>query len=301
MSTIKIDDLHKSYGENKALNGLNLDIEKGEIYGFLGPNGAGKTTAIKMILGLVKPEKGDITILGKDALENSISVREKVGYLPEKLEMYEGLTVNENLKFLCELKGCPNEDIGKLLEEFEIEDWRDKKLKSLSKGMLQRVGFLQTTIGNPDLYILDEPTSGLDPRVRRWVKDKILELNKMGKTIFLSSHILSEVQELCDRVGFIKEGRLIAEGDVDTFFDDLDIYPRLELKINQPIEAFKNIEELDYVHRPRLVDEKLTLYCQEERKMDVIKLFLDKGFEISDFTVKKPDLEEVFVKLTEEG
>lgn len=301
MSTIKIDDLHKSYGENKALNGLNLDIEKGEIYGFLGPNGAGKTTAIKMILGLVKPEKGDITIHGKDALENSISVREKVGYLPEKLEMYEGLTVNENLKFLCELKGCPNEDIGKLLEEFEIEDWRDKKLKSLSKGMLQRVGFLQTTIGNPDLYILDEPTSGLDPRVRRWVKDKILELNKMGKTIFLSSHILSEVQELCDRVGFIKEGRLIAEGDVDTFFDDLDMYPRLELKINQPIEAFKNIEELDYVHRPRLVDEKLTLYCQEERKMDVIKLFLDKGFEISDFTVKKPDLEEVFVKLTGEG
>ncbi|MFP4051370.1 MAG: ABC transporter ATP-binding protein [Thermoplasmata archaeon] len=301
MSTIKIDDLHKSYGENKALNGLNLDIEKGEIYGFLGPNGAGKTTAIKIILGLVKPEKGDITIHGKDALENSISVREKVGYLPEKLEMYEGLTVNENLKFLCELKGCPNEDIGKLLEEFEIEDWRDKKLKSLSKGMLQRVGFLQTTIGNPDLYILDEPTSGLDPRVRRWVKDKILELNKMGKTIFLSSHILSEVQELCDRVGFIKEGRLIAEGDVDTFFDDLDMYPRLELKINQPIEAFKNIEELDYVHRPRLVDEKLTLYCQEERKMDVIKLFLDKGFEISDFTVKKPDLEEVFVKLTGEG
>ncbi|MFW5928728.1 MAG: ABC transporter ATP-binding protein, partial [Thermoplasmatota archaeon] len=299
--TIKIDDLHKSYGENKALNGLNLDIEKGEIYGFLGPNGAGKTTAIKIILGLVKPDKGDITIHGEDALGNSMSVREKTGYLPEKLEMYEGLTVNENLEFLCELKGCPNEDIEKLLEEFEMENWRDKKLKSLSKGMLQRVGFLQTTIGNPDLYILDEPTSGLDPKVRRWVKDKILYLKKMGKTIFLSSHILSEIQELCDRVGFIKEGKLIAEGDVDTFFDDLEMYPRLELKINQPIEAFKNIEELDYVHRPRLVDEKLTLYCQEERKMDVIKLFLDKGFEISDFTVKKPDLEEVFVKLTEEG
>ncbi|MFW6196048.1 MAG: ABC transporter ATP-binding protein [Thermoplasmatota archaeon] len=301
MSIIKIDDLHKSYGENKALNGLNLDIEKGEIYGFLGPNGAGKTTAIKIILGLVKPDKGDITIHGEDALGNSMSVREKTGYLPEKLEMYEGLTVNENLEFLCELKGCPNEDIEKLLEEFEMENWRDKKLKSLSKGMLQRVGFLQTTIGNPDLYILDEPTSGLDPKVRRWVKDKILYLKKMGKTIFLSSHILSEIQELCDRVGFIKEGKLIAEGDVDTFFDDLEMYPRLELKINESIVAFKIIEELDYVQRPRLIDEKLTLYCQEKRKMDVIKLLLDKGFEISDFTVKKPDLEEVFVKLTEEG
>lgn len=299
MSAVEIKDLHKSYDGNKALNGLDLEIEEGEIYGFLGPNGAGKTTAIKIILGLIKPDDGEVTVLGKDALEDSMSVRRSIGYLPEKLEMYGDLTVMENLRFLCELKGCPDEDIGKLLKEFEMDDWGGKKVRELSKGMLQRIGFLQTMIGDPDVFILDEPTSGLDPRVRRWVKDKIIELKEKGKTIFLSSHVLSEVQELCDRVGFIREGEIVREGDVDTFFDDLEMFPRLELKLEKPVEVFKMIEDVDYIERPRLVDDQLTLYCQEERKMDVIKLLLDEGFEINDFSVKNPDLEEVFVRLTE--
>ena len=299
MSAIEIQDLQKSYDGNKALNGLDLNIEEGEIYGFLGPNGAGKTTAIKIILGLIKPDEGEISVLGKDALEDSMSVRSSIGYLPEKLEMYGDLTVMENLRFLCELKGCPDEDIGNLLKGFEMDDWGDKKIRSLSKGMLQRIGFLQTMIGDPDVYILDEPTSGLDPRVRRWVKDKIIELKEEGKTIFLSSHVLSEVQELCDRVGFIREGEIIGEGDVDTFFDDLNMFPKLELKLDNPVKAFKMIEGVDFIERPRLVDDQLTLYCEEKRKMDVIKLLLDEGFEIDDFSVKNPDLEEVFVRLTE--
>lgn len=301
MSAIKFQDVHKSYDGDKALNGLDLEIDKEEIYGFLGPNGAGKTTAMKIVLGLVKPDDGEVSVYDKDALEDSMSVRSNIGYLPEKLEMYGDLTVQENLRFLCELKGCSDEDIKELLEEFEIDDWRDKKVRSLSKGMLQRIGFLQTMIGDPDVYILDEPTGGLDPRVRRWVKDKIIDLKEKGKTIFLSSHVLSEVQELCDRVGFIREGEIVGEGNVDTFFDDLDMFPRLELKLDNPIEAFKMIEGVNYIERPRLVDDQLTLYCEEERKMDVIKLLLDEGFEINDFSVNSPDLEEVFVKLTEEG
>lgn len=301
MSAIEIVDLYKSYDGNKALNGLNLKIEEGEIYGFLGPNGAGKTTAIKIILGLIIPDDGDVTVGGKDAFEESMSVRRNIGYLPEKLEMYGGFTVKENLRLLCELKGCPDEDLDELLKEFKMNDWGDKKIDSLSKGMLQRVGFLQTMIGDPDVYILDEPTSGLDPRVRKWVKDKIIDLKRREKTIFLSSHVLSEVQELCDRVGFVRDGEIIAEGDVETFFDDLEMFPKLELKLENPIEAFKIIEEVDYIQRPRLVDEQLTLYCREEKKMDIIKLLLDEGFEIDDFSVKKPDLEEVFVRLTEDG
>ncbi|MFW6375675.1 MAG: ABC transporter ATP-binding protein [Thermoplasmatota archaeon] len=299
MSAIKIQDVHKSYDGNKALSGLDLEIKEGEIYGFLGPNGAGKTTAIKIILGLVKPEEGDVSVCGKDALEDSMSVRKKIGYLPEKLEMYGELTVSENLRFLCELKGCPEGDIDELLKEFEIDGWRNKKVKSLSKGMLQRIGFMQTMIGDPDVFILDEPTSGLDPRVRRWVKDKIFDLKEKGKTIFLSSHVLSEVQELCDRVGFIKEGVIVGEGNVDTFFDDLEMHPRLELKLEDPVKAFERIEGMEFVERPRLIDGQLTLYCKEARKMDVIKVLLDEGFEINDFSVKNPDLEEVFVRLTE--
>lgn len=301
MSLIKIEDLYKSYGENEVLKGLDIDIEEGEIYGFLGPNGAGKTTAIQIVLGLIRPDEGKITINDIDVLDGDVDVRKMIGYLPEKISMYDNLTVRENLKFLCELKGCPIDDLDGMLSDFDMVGWNDKKLSSLSKGMLQSVGFVQAMIGDPDILILDEPTSGLDPKVRKWVKDKILRLKEKGKTILLSSHILSEVQELCDRVGVIKDGEIIAEGEVETFFDDLKMVPKLVLQVEEPIEAFKLIEELDYVDRPRLVEGEIVLYCRDDRKMDVIKLLLDEGFEVNNFSVKRPDLEEVFVRLTEGG
>ncbi len=298
MSIIKIRGLEKKFNGFKAVSGLDLDVKEGEIYGFLGPNGAGKTTTIRIMIGLMKGEKGTIEIDGYDVKKKGKKVRQRLGYLPEKVSFYGNLTVSENLEFLCEVKGCSKSEIDRILKDFKFEEQRSKKCKHLSKGMTQRLGIAQTLIGKPDLLILDEPTAGLDPNIRRWIKDKILSLKDKGKTIFLSSHVLSEVQELCDRVGILNEGSMLAEDDVETLGDKLSLKDRLELRFEPLDKGLEIVNNLDYVERARVEDSKLVLYCSAEKKMSVIRKFLDEGMEITNFSVKEPDLEEVFVRLT---
>jgi len=293
--------LHKRFNGVEAVSGLDLDVEEGEIYGFLGPNGAGKTTTIRIMIGLIDPDQGTVEISGRNVREHGSSVRREIGYLPEKVSFYGNLSVEENMGFLCEMKRCPKDMIDGLLHEFELEEHRRKKSKHLSKGMTQRLGIAQTLIGDPDILILDEPTAGLDPNIRRWVKKKINSLKDQGKTIFLSSHVLSEVQELCERVGVLNEGKMLAEDMVDSLGEKFALKDRLEFKVEPIGEAFDMLEKLDYVERPRLFKGNLVLYCKGERKVDVIRELIDGGFDIHDFHVKEPDLEEVFVRLTDGG
>ncbi|MGM0509952.1 MAG: ATP-binding cassette domain-containing protein [Thermoplasmatota archaeon] len=299
MSIIKVDGLYKSYGDIKALKGLDLSVEEGEIYGFLGPNGAGKTTAIKVMMGLIKPDKGEIRVNGMDVTEEDIRVRKKLGYLPENVSFYRGMSVEENLAFYCDLKGCSHEVIDVLLEEFDLASDKGKKASQLSKGMTQRLGLAQTLIGDPDVLILDEPTSGLDPEIRRWVKDKIMELRESGKTVLLSSHVLSEVQELCDKVGVISEGKMLAQDPMEILGERLDLDHRVIFELSDRKRALEEVKKLDNVERPRIEEGKLVVYCSGGNKMEVIKYLLEKGFEVTNFSVKEPDLEEVFVKLME--
>ncbi|MFO7792276.1 MAG: ABC transporter ATP-binding protein [Candidatus Saliniplasma sp.] len=298
MSFVEIRDLEKRFGRVKAVSGLSFDVEKGEIYGFLGPNGAGKTTTIRILVGLIEADKGTVQI---DVPGSGIAVRQHIGYLPERVSFYGNLSVEENLQFFCEMKGCSKDIIEELLKDFELEDQREKKCKHLSKGMAQRLGIAQTLIGNPDLLILDEPTAGLDPNIRRWVKNKILSLKDTGKTILLSSHVLAEVQELCDRVGILKDGEMLAEDDIESLGSKLTLKERLELQVEPLGKALRSVEKLDYVDRARLFKGRLVLYCSGDRKMDVIKKLVEGEFDITDFHVKKPDLEEVFVRLTGGG
>ncbi len=299
MSIIEVEGLHKSYDGTKALSGLEFKVDRGRIYGFLGPNGAGKTTAIKVLMGLVKADKGEARIKGQDVLEYGISARKHIGYLPEKISLYEGLTVKENLSFLCELKEAPKDRIMGLLSDFDMEKAADVKISSLSKGMLQRIGLVQALIGDPDILILDEPTSGLDPNIRNWVKDEIVRLKEKGKTVLLSSHVLSEVEDLCDEVGVISNGSLLAEDTIDNLIEELDMKPRIELTIDRGKEAFEIVEHLDYTEMPRLREDRLIVYSEPKTKMQLIKRLIEEGFEISDFKVKEPDLTEVFLRLTE--
>lgn len=302
MNIIEISGLEKSYGSIKALDGLDLSVRRGEIYGFLGPNGAGKTTTIKSMMGLIKPDDGEITINGKDVSEEGVELRKHLGYLPENLSFYDRLTVEENLRFFSKLKGGSPSDVIEILGDFGLNGRVNSKVGSLSKGMVQRLGLVQTLIGDPPILILDEPTSGLDPEIRRWVKDKILELKSMDKTIFLSSHVLGEVQQMCDRVGIISRGRAIREDAVEVLQEEMKLNPRLTLLLsdrNEIDHALKKINELDFVYRPRKEEGKLVLYCDGRRKIDVIKHLLDAGYEIDDFDVEEPDLEEMFVKIME--
>jgi ABC-2 type transport system ATP-binding protein len=200
-----------------ALEGLSLTVARGEIFGFLGPNGAGKTTTLKILMGLMRPDGGTVTLLGAPA--GDVQVRKHIGFLPESPYFYDYLTAREFLTFYGELAGLTGSElkqrVGDLLESVGLLDAEHRQLRKFSKGMLQRVGLAQAIIHDPELIVLDEPMSGLDPLGRKQVRDLILQLREQGKTVFFSSHIIPDVEMICDRVGVVMKGRLIAMGRVD--------------------------------------------------------------------------------------
>ena len=208
---------HLSIGRTDVLRGLEVTVGRGEIYGFLGANGAGKTTTIKIVTGLIAPDAGRVTILGRPG--GKPEARRGVGYLPEQPNFYPYLTGRELLDFQGRLLGLPPADrraeVGRLLGEVGMAGRTDLPLRKCSKGMIQRIGIAQALLGSPELLILDEPMSGLDPAGRRDVRDLILAQREKGTTVFFSSHILSDAEILCDRVGILREGRLAAEGPLD--------------------------------------------------------------------------------------
>lgn len=206
---IQISHLTKKYGGFTAVEDLSLDITKGEVFGFLGPNGAGKTTTIRSILDLIRPTKGSATILGMDTHEHSVELRRHVGYLPGELALYPSLTGKEVLTYFANLRGGVDWAwVDELAGRFEAD--LSRKVGSLSSGNKQKVGLIQAFMSRPEVYILDEPSSGLDPLMQQEFQGLLREVTKAGATVFLSSHTLSEVERAADRVGFIREGKLIA-------------------------------------------------------------------------------------------
>ncbi|MGE5568300.1 MAG: ATP-binding cassette domain-containing protein [Rhodospirillales bacterium] len=214
---IETHGLRKTFGEKIAVKGLTLAVERGEVFGFLGPNGAGKSTSVKMLLGLIRPTAGRGYVLGKPV--GDIETRRKVGFLPEHFRFHDWLTAKEFLSFHGRLYGMPPERLrkraGELLELVGLAGHQDKRLRDFSKGMLQRIGLAQALLNEPELVFLDEPTSGLDPVGRRLVRDIIRDQRSRGATVFLNSHLLSEVEITCDRVAFIKHGEVLDIRQVD--------------------------------------------------------------------------------------
>jgi ABC-2 type transport system ATP-binding protein len=218
---IETENLQKVFDDNVAVRGLDLQVEQGEVFGFLGPNGAGKTTSIKMLLGLVSPTAGRARLLGAPLGERA--ARARMGFLPEHFRFHDWLTANEFLNLHGELYRMPaarrRQRINELLDLVALTPFRDKPLRTFSKGMLQRIGLAQALLNDPALVFLDEPTSGLDPVGRRLVRDIIADLKRGGTTIFLNSHLLSEVEITCDRVAFIKHGEVIRVSELKTLVD----------------------------------------------------------------------------------
>lgn len=201
----------------RAVNDVSLQIQAGEVYGLIGPNGSGKSTTMKALLGLVAPSSGTCSIFGKDSLK--VDSRNDVGFLPENPYFYKHLTGAETLRFygkLCNLRGKTLEDrVTELLDLVGLQNARDRRLGGYSKGMLQRIGLAQALVQDPRLLILDEPTAGVDPIGSRQIRDLILQLRDRGKTVFLCSHLLEQVQEVCDHVGIIFQGKMVREGKLE--------------------------------------------------------------------------------------
>jgi ABC-2 type transport system ATP-binding protein len=242
---ISIKNLSKSYGVEKAVDGLNLSIAQGEFYGFLGPNGAGKTTTIRMITGVLEPDEGDILVDGNHVHEKQY-VAKNIGVVPEGRSFYEWMTAEEYLYFFANLYSVPKDKqvtlIDTLLTEVDLSKRRHSRIGTYSRGMRQRLGLARALINSPRLLILDEPTLGLDPQGQEDVQKLLKKLNAGGVTIFLSSHLLDEVSRLCTRIGILNNGRLLVEGT------ESQIREKTHMKDKNLTEIFLHLTRTYYVH-----------------------------------------------------
>ena len=240
MDVIETKNLTKYYGKIKGVKDLTFTVKKGEIFGFLGPNGAGKTTTIRTLLGYLHPTKGDDFIFGKNINENIVEIKANVGYIPGDLSLYGHLTGKQFLDYFASLRSRDMTLLGDLLEIFEVP--LERKIKGYSKGMKQKLGIIQAFMDDPKLVIMDEPTSSLDPLLQQKFYEFLNKQKKKGKTMFFSSHVLSEVDKICDRVGIIRDGRLVALEDVESLKRKRG--KKIKLKIKEKPETFKGPEDM---------------------------------------------------------
>ncbi|WP_087037321.1 ABC transporter ATP-binding protein [Thermococcus litoralis] len=299
MKAIEVKNLTKSYGNFKAVDELSFEVYKGEIFGFLGPNGAGKTTTILSMLGLIIPDKGTIKILGNDVFREPIKVKEKIGFLPENATLYEELTAWRNLEFFANFYSFSKQEkekrIKELLKLVGLWEARYRKVKAFSKGMKQRLLLAQALINDPEVLILDEPTSGLDPEGAYLVKSIVREERKKGKTVFFSSHILSEVEELSDRVGIIVKGKLRALGTLEEIKKEFMELEGYEIKVETK-QALPEIDLSGVIRMERINENKAIIFAKEDIREQLSELLARKGITIVSLEVEEPSLEDVFLR-----
>src|SRR5690554_274186 len=276
---IRIENLIKYYGEKAALKGINLEIKKGEIFGLLGPNGAGKTTTIKILTGQVLPQSGKVEIMGKDLFTKGEELKPQFGVVPEDTNLYERLTVEQNLSFFCRLYQCDLNRIKKYLKEVQLDEERNTRIKNLSKGMKQKILLLRALLHSPNILFLDEPTSGLDPSSAESIHKILRKLNEQGISILLTSHNMEEVDKLCHRVAFLDRGEIVVQGNPED----------LKLKYSQH-EVRIVLDE-----GKELVERELSLY--DELTADRLSRWL-KEKKIKSIHTSEPTLADIFVRVT---
>jgi ABC-2 type transport system ATP-binding protein len=299
---IETENLTKIYRvggrEIRAVDNLNLKVYEGDVFGYLGPNGAGKTTTILMLLGLIMPTSGGGRVCGYDIIRESRKVRSVVGYVPEKYSFYEDMTAYDNLRYFAKLNGIPDGEIDdrirRALEIVELQDRAGSLVATFSRGMKQRLALANTLIKNPRLIFLDEPTAGLDPYATASFRELMRKLNREFKTtIFISSHMLHEVRQLCNRIGFLNEGKLIAVDTIDEFLRKAGVRIVLEV-VGGGDEVIKVIEGVNGVNRVLKRDEGIVVYAGSDVRLEIVDLVMKMGLKILTVKVEPPTLEEVF-------
>jgi len=294
--TISTQALRKDFGENTAVSNLTLEVGRGEVFGFLGPNGAGKTTAVKMLLGLISPTAGSAKVLGAPLGDHH--ARAKIGFLPEHFRFHDWLSSVEFLRLHGNLYQMPaqllDRRVAELLELVGLENHTNKKLRTFSKGMMQRIGLAQALLNKPDLVFLDEPTSGLDPVGRRLVRDIIHDLSEEGTTVFLNSHLLSEVEITCDRVAFIRQGEVLTTNSLKNLVEG-----ELTVEIRARNVTPSVLEELSrWGENIRLDGEHLSLTLSSEADMpQVIRHLVENGIDVYAVKPQQLSLEDLFIQV----
>ncbi len=287
MNVIEIRKLTKSYGRHKALEGVDLTVKQGEVYGFIGPNGAGKTTTIRILLGMLKKDGGEVKIFDKDPWDNAVELHKKIAYIPGDVNLWPNLTGGQVIDFLGRLNGEIDLNLKEeLLEKFQLNP--KKKCRSYSKGNRQKVALVSAFLSDADLLILDEPTSGLDPLMEQVFQSCILDAKKQGKTIFLSSHILAEVEALCDRVGIIRQGKLVEEGTLD------ELRHLTRTTVTVQLNNQNDIKDIEGIYDISRINEKWRFSVDTNAMESVMQRLAPMG--IKSLVAEPPTLEELFIR-----
>jgi ABC-2 type transport system ATP-binding protein len=288
LDIIETKNLTKYYGKIRGIENLTLSVKKGEIFGFLGPNGAGKTTTIRTLLGLLQPTSGDAYIFGKNIEEYIVEIRANVGYIPGELALYEHLTGRQFLDYFSSLRNTDLPLLDELLSIFELP--LNRKIKGYSRGMKQKMGIVQAFMDDPEIVIMDEPTSGLDPLLQQKFYNFLLSEKKKGRTMFFSSHILSEVDKICDRVAIVRDGKLVTLESIDELKSKRGKFIRLRVKENPA--RFKGPKDLKIINGwiEFVATDNINHWIKEISKFTVLDL------EINEFS-----LEDIFMRYYEGG
>lgn len=288
MSVINVINLTKKFGQFKALDGVNLNINQGEVYGFIGPNGAGKSTTIRILLGILQATSGEATIFGQDVWKDAVDIHKRIAYVPGDVNLWPNLTGGEVIDLFVKLRGTNNKSKrDELIERFDLDP--TKKCRTYSKGNRQKVALVAAFSSDADLYILDKPTSGLDPLMERIFQQYVLEAKEEGKSVLLSSHILSEVERLCDKISIIREGEIIESGSLE----ELRHLTRTILHVETK-QSIPSLNELKGVHDIEQVNNAVTLHVDTEELADVMSYM--SQFEITKLESAPPTLEDLFMR-----
>ncbi|QSG05162.1 ABC-type multidrug transport system, ATPase component [Halapricum desulfuricans] len=292
--------MRKRYGSGSdavlALDDLDLTVREGEVFGFLGPNGAGKSTTINVLLDFIEPTAGHAEVLGHDVRSESKAIRARTGVLPEGFEVFERLTAREHLEWMADTKGV-SVDADAVLETVGIAEAADRAAGDFSKGMTQRLALGMALVGDPDLLILDEPSSGLDPTGMREMRELVREQAASGTTVFFSSHILSEVEAVCDRVAILNEGELMIEDTIENLRDANGGTASIQLDVASVPEGL-DLQSIDGVRDVTVRDGEITAVCSSAaRKVDVVR-HVDERTAVTDIVSEDTSLEELFQRYT---
>ncbi len=304
---VECRDLTKQYGAFTAVDHLNLKVHKGEIFGLLGPNGAGKTTTILMLLGLTEPTSGDVRVLGLDPARQPLSVKARVGYLPDQVGFYDNLTARENLTYIAKLNGIRDPEmsqrITQALDQVGLSSVADRRVKTFSRGMRQRLGVAEILIKQPQLIIMDEPTLALDPEAVREFLELIRQLKASGITILLSSHLLQQVQAVCDRVGLFHKGRMVLEGTVSELAQRvLGGAYRIHVEAEGGDAVAVALRQLpDVVKVSQNGARTYNVEARADLRAEIARKVIDVGGKLLGLSIDTPSLDEVYARYFQKG
>jgi len=303
--SIQVKNLSKIYGKQKAVNNINFEIKTGEIVGFVGPNGAGKSTTMKILTGFIPQTSGEAKINDLDLIENSLEIRKHIGYLPENNPLYLEMYVKEYLEFVAgiyKLGKATKSRIKEIIEQTGLTTEQNKKIGALSKGYRQRVGLAQALIHNPSILILDEPTSGLDPNQIIEIRNLISKVGKQ-KTVLLSTHIMQEVEAICDRIIIINKGEIVADDTIESIYKHTkDQLITVVVEFNKEASQ-KQLEEIEFVDKVAKIDEKNWLIqssSTEDIRQYIFQFAVQSNIAVLSMQKKEKSLEEVFQELTKQ-